>query len=188
MTQSSPACPRCSQADKTYKVSLLYLESAARLNHHQQGDQPELDALLSDLSAETGSQANSHLTRFVQHFAPPKGEKRTTRRIHPDSTVIFFALLSMLFIYQVAVSQPSQLPIILILLVGGILAYVLARKSIIKRYEERVRQEKEENTRMETAVTNWMNLYFCSRDQGVFIPGQNRFAPLEQMSDLLKTE
>jgi len=172
MNQTSPVCPNCGQADKTYKVSLLYLESAARFNHRDEGNQPELDELLIDLRSEISSQAaqNQLLSQILQSFSPPPGEKHITRRIHPDTMVIFFSLLALLLLYKIAVSQPAQLPIILILLVGSILAYLLGRKAVVRRYENHVRQEQEENARLETAVTRWTHLYFCSRDKGVFDP------------------
>ncbi len=190
MAHPSPVCPNCGQADKTYKVSLLYLESAARLKQRQEDNQPELDQLLDDLSPAISSQEDQHqlLAGFARAFSPPEGaasgQKQTFRRVHPDTMIIFFALFSLLIVYQVAVSQPAQLPIIAILLVGGLLAYLLTRKKLVQRFEDRVRREQEENKRLETAMTRWMHLYFCSRDKGVFDPAQNRFAPLEQMSDL----
>lgn len=187
MTSNAPACPHCKQADKTYKVSLLFLESTARLHQHQVDNQPELDGLLADLFDGRDSPVSQaqFLSRLSQTLTPPGGEKHTTRRIHPDSLVIFFTLLSSLIVYKVSTSKPDQLPIILMLLGGSILVYLIARKSVVRRYEEKIRQEKDENLRVENAISHWMRLYFCSRDQGVFVPEQNRFVPLERMSDLL---
>jgi hypothetical protein len=191
MNNHSPVCPHCGQADKTYKISLLYLESTARLHHHETENQPELDSLLADFHAERGGQdvQNQLLNQFTHSFAPPMDEKsmvvkRGSRRIHPDSMVIFFSLLALLIVFQIATTQPVQLPAIVILVAGSLLAYILARKTIVKRYEANVRKEQEESARAEIAMTRWMNLYFCSRDKGVFDPDQNRFAPLEQISDL----
>jgi hypothetical protein len=188
VTQPSPACPKCGQADKTYKVSLLYLESAARLSHLQEGKQPELDELLFDMASENISQVaqNQLVSRFAQSFSPPPGEKQNTRRIHPDTMIIFFALFSLLLVFQIAISQPTQLPAILILLASSLLAYLLTRKRLLKRFEDRIRLEQEANSRIENAVTRWMHLYFCSRDKAVFNPEQNLYVPLEQMSDLLR--
>ncbi len=186
---TSPTCPHCGQADKVYKVSLLYLESTARLNQRQAENQPELDGLLTDLlPANSNATTQAHLlSRFLRSFTPPSGEKRITRRIHPDTMVICFALFSLLVIYRIATTQPSQLPAILVLVCVSLMAYILARKSVLRRYQDRVRQEQEENARIESAIARWMRLYFCSRDQGVFDPQQNEFVPLEQMSDLLHT-
>ncbi len=184
---SSPTCPHCGQADKTYKVSLLYLESTARLHQRQAEDQPELDGLLSDLlpaNSSSTSQAQL-LTRLLHSFTPPSGEKHITRRIHPDAMVIFFGIFLLLLAYRAATTQPGQLPAVLILVCGSALAYLLARKAILRRYEERIRQEQQENERIENAVARWMRLYFCSRDQGVFDPDEEPFVPLERMSETL---
>ena len=35
------------------------------------------------------------------------------------------------------------------------------------------------------AMQKWMSLYYCSRDDGVFIPGQGRFVPIGQMQSFL---
>ncbi len=184
---NSPTCPHCGQADKAYKVSLLYLESTARLYQRQAENQPELDGLLSDLlPADSNAITRPQiLTRLLHSFTPPSGEKRLTRRIHPDGMVIFFGLILLILVYQVAMTQPAQLPAVLILICGSVLAYLLARKTVLRRYQARIRQEQEENARIEYAVARWMRLYFCSRDQGVFDPEQNQFVPLERMSDLL---
>lgn len=186
MTQTPPACPHCGQADKTYKVTLLYLEITTRLQQGQAADQPELDNLLKDLDAvdcDLDTQ-NKLLSRLVRSLEPPKGETHTTRRAHPDSMVIFFSLLALLFVFQIAITRSPQLPFIVILLVGSILAYLLARKTIIGRYDSAVRKEREENERVESAISRWMGLYLCSRDKGIFDPEQNQYAPLEQISEL----
>jgi hypothetical protein len=188
MPNSDLACPHCKQSDKTYKVSFLYVESTARLNHRQVENQPELDGLLADLlDGSGGPRAQTQfLTRLAQALTPPQGEaRRAARRVHPDAMVIFFTLLSSLIVYKVATTQAGQLPIILALLAGGILAYLLARKQVVRRYEEKARQEHAAQARLENAVSRWMHLYFCSRDRGVFLPEQNQLVPLERMSDLL---
>jgi hypothetical protein len=168
-------------------VSLLYLESTARLHQRQAENQPELDGLLSDLLPENSNATaqTQLLTRLLRAFTPPSGEKHVTRRVHPDAMVIFFGLFLLLLAYRAATTQPGQLPAILILVCGSALAYLLARKAILRRYQERIRQEQEENARVENAVARWMRLYFCCRDQGIFDPEENQFVPLEQMSDLL---
>ncbi len=184
---NSPTCPHCGQAGKSYKVSLLYLESTARLHQRQAENQPELDGVISDLlPANSSPTAQAQLlNRLLHSFTPPSGEKRMTRRIHPDMMVAFFGLFLLLLIYQIATTQPGQLPAALILAFGGVLVYLLARKTVLRRYQERIRQEQEENARIENAVARWMRLYFCSRDQGVFDPEQNQFVPLERMSELI---
>jgi hypothetical protein len=188
MTRSRVVCPQCRQSDRTYKVSLLYLESVARLHHQETTNQPELDSLLEDLypddpDSPAQSQWMSHL---VKTLAPPEGEKRVTRRIHPDSMVIFFGLFTLIFLYQAAASRSGQFPILAVLTAASLLAYAIARKKIIHRFTTRVQQEQEENERIERAIGSWMKLYLCSRDQGVFNPDTDSFASIENVHRLLE--
>ena len=47
---------------------------------------------------------------------------------------------------------------------------------------------KEEKAIWEKAFNKWNQLYYCARDDGVFIPGQNRFVPVDQMTSFLYKE
>jgi hypothetical protein len=40
----------------------------------------------------------------------------------------------------------------------------------------------------EDSYERWQHLYYCFRDDGVFLPGQSSFVPVNQMSDYLKAE
>ena len=42
-----------------------------------------------------------------------------------------------------------------------------------------------EHPRWERAMTRWQSLYYCARDDCVFIPGENQAVPLAQMHDYL---
>lgn len=183
-----PPCPRCGLNDKTYKVSLIYLETSARLHHHETTNQPELEALLTDLDpvATPGKTTNQLLNQMVQSFSPPSGEKTITRRIHPDAMIAFLGVIGLVMIFQIVSTQPSQLPIFIILFAASLLAYSLFRRTILQRYQNSIRQEKEENEKVEKAISRWMRLYYCSRDQGFFDTQQNRFVPFEEMNAYLK--
>jgi hypothetical protein len=188
MNDKTIICPQCRQSDKTYKVSLLYLEGTERLNHRETQNQPELNALIEDL-LPGGNQplAQSQLVaRLVKNLTPPQGEKKVTRRLNPDSTVIFFGLIMLIVLYQVAVSRSSQAPILAVLLTGGLLAYLLARKTVVQRYAERVRHDQEETARVERAIGIWMRLHFCGRDQCVFDPDTDQFVSPEDIHRLLE--
>lgn len=189
MSLSIPGCPCCRRSDKTYKVSLLYLEASARLHRQETIDQPELDGLLADLYPQADSRIPTHiLSQWITTFAPPEGEKRITRRIHPDGMVVGFSMIALLLLYQIATQQPESLPIAVILFFTVLLAYLLLRHPLLHRHAEQVRQEQEENQRIDQATEHWMRLFFCSRDRGVFAPGQERLVPLEQLSEYLREQ
>lgn len=185
--QLPPACPHCGHFDQTYKISLLYLECSARLHQKETINQPELDGMLNNLGIDVENQGVSPqlLSQMIQWFAPPEGEKQVTRTIHPDFIVLVFGLVAVFLVYQVSIYQSSQFPIAVIILAAAGLAYLLARKTIVTRYQARMIQEQETNRQVEQAINRWMRLYYCSRDQGIFNPDLNRFVPIEQMRTLL---
>ncbi len=189
MPGSSPVCPHCGMKDKTYKVSLLYIESTARLHHHETTNQPELDGLLRDLAPDPLQSAAQQqlLEKMIASFEPPSGKKQVTRRIHPDAMIVFLWLVGLLVIVQARSVNSPQLPMILLLLGATIVAYLTFRRIIVRRYQESVQKEKDEKEQVEEAISRWMRLYFCSREQIVFAPDENRFVPLEQMSELLSS-
>jgi len=188
MENSPVICPHCRQSDKIYKVSQLYLEGTARINHQDTVDQQKLNNLIGELApGETNSIAITQLlNRLIKIIAPPEGSKQMSRRIHPDSVVLFFGLLMLVILYQVAVTQPGQLPVLAIILGAGMLAYILARRTVVQRYADHLRREQEENNRVEHAVGKWMRLYFCSRDQGVFNPDTGQYTSTENLHELLE--
>lgn len=189
MLRQAPACPVCALADCAYKVSLLYLEASARLSHRETTNQPELDAVLRDLLPEdcTPADQNNLLNRMVTIFAPPAGERQVTRRIHPDWMILFLFGIGLFIMNQIAQSQPGSLPVFASLFGLTLLFYLLLRKPILRRFTALLAQEQDGKNRVERAVARWMRLYYCSRDQIVFDPEENRFVPLEQIADLVRS-
>lgn len=187
MLSTPPACPVCAHADRSYKISLLYLEASARLNHRESTNQPELDAVLVDVLPEncTDAEQTQVLNRMVTMFAPPSGQRQVTRRIHPDWMILFLFGIGLFIIFQIAKSQPGGLPVFVSLVGASLLAYLLLRKPILSRYDGLLAQERADKSRVERAVARWMRLYYCSRDQIIFDPEENRFVPLEQIADLV---
>ena len=179
-------CPQCHQSDKTYKVSLLYLEGIERINHRATANQPEISGLVEDLlPGENQPQVEKQVVaRLVKTLAPPQGENKVTRRVHPDSMVVFFGLFLLVILYQVTVNRSPQSPILAVIFTGGLLAYLLARKTIVQRYTSRIKQDQDENARIERAIGTWMRLYFCGRDQCVFNPDTQQSTSAEDMHSL----
>jgi len=78
------------------------------------------------------------------------------------------------------------------LLAGGILLIVRGRKQAplaMAQYQSQVDAVQQERTRMvkvyEQTVSRWNRLYYCSRDDCVFIPGENSSAPVSGMHEYL---
>lgn len=179
------SCPQCQDSDQVYKVSEIYLESSTRLTYSDELGQPELDRLLDDLCPEISDcSERDHLARqFAQVFAPPGAAPAAPNRLHPDLMFGIFLLLLLVMVFQIARAQPGALPAALGLLLVGILAYLLGRRLILKRF--RAGQAQTAAQRVESSVKRWGQLYFCSRDQVVFHPEENKPVPLEQFQTYL---
>jgi hypothetical protein len=185
MLNQAPVCPQCGQADKAYKVSLLYQESSARISHHEKDHQPELDGLLSDLAADPSRASLQTLHRLMQSFAPPASENRPSRTLSPDIVAVAFGLIMLVLVSQVAARQPENFPLAVGILFAAGLAYLLFRRPIMQHYRARISEQQETDQRLQEATSRWMRLYYCSRDQGVFDPQQNRIVPVEQIQNLV---
>lgn len=57
----------------------------------------------------------------------------------------------------------------------------LAKREIDLNYQEDVAIY----NKWPAAVEKWQRLYYCARDDGVFVPNQSRFVPVEQMQSFL---
>lgn len=184
-TTQNHACPQCQLSDQVYKVSVIYLESSTRLKYDDELGQPELDRLLDDLCPDLSDcSERDHLARqFAQVFAPPGAAPATPNRLHPDLMFGIFLLLLLAMVFQIARAQPDALPAALVLLLAGILAYLLGRRWILRRFQAGNAQSAAQ--RVETTVKRWGQLYFCSRDRVVFHPDENRPVPLDQFQTYL---
>jgi predicted RNA-binding Zn-ribbon protein involved in translation (DUF1610 family) len=64
-----------------------------------------------------------------------------------------------------------------------------ARPELMKRYQEQVEAVKREHARIqgnhERALARWKDLYYCARDDCVFIPGERTAAPVARMNEYL---
>jgi predicted RNA-binding Zn-ribbon protein involved in translation (DUF1610 family) len=74
----------------------------------------------------------------------------------------------------------------------GIMLTARARRSnsgAVQRYQEQVEAVKQEHARIqagyERAVRRWRDLYYCARDDCVFVPGEGSSAPLAKMNEYL---
>ena len=166
---------------------MIYLESSTRLSYADELGQPELDRLLDDLCPEISDcSERDHLARqFAQVFAPPGAPASATpSRLHPDQMFGIFLLLLLVMVFQIARAQPASLAPALWLLLAGILAYLLGRRLILRRFQ--AGQAQSAAQRIETAVKRWGELYFCSRDRMVFHPDEMRLIPPDQIHAFLE--
>lgn len=180
---SPPLCPACAQSDQVEKVSTLYMDAIGA------GRLPEIGRGRAAATTNGGRLAgipDREQRKLVRRLGPPSsGRKSLTRLIHPDQMVLSFSVMILLFVGLMLRSQPQ-----LLWPVGGILIlfyllYLWRRPRIIERYEREVLSLNDNYRRTEAAVGVWMRLYYCGRDDGVFIPGENELVPLDEMGDFL---
>jgi hypothetical protein len=83
-----------------------------------------------------------------------------------------------------------------VLLIGALVSILLVvwlfffikRKysaSMLKYKESQSRREREELPRWQRAMDRWNNLYYCARDETVFIPGEGKAIPVAQTDKYL---
>lgn len=118
-------------------------------------------------------------------FAPPEGKRQQTRPIHPDMVVGALTLVVVVFLYNIIRSQPNMILPVVIVLAIFYLAYFLGRKWILGRYQAEQSQENAHKGNIEAAIGEWMKLYYCARDKGVFDPSENELIPIDQMRTYL---
>jgi hypothetical protein len=183
LSEPVPTCPNCHQADKSFKVSLLYLEGSAWLSQHSLDQGGNLDQVMKEYLPDSSTKAaqDQFVTRLKALLAPPSGQKEAIRQIHPDGMVGFFLIVSIVIVYKALSSQPGSVPLILILIAAGFTAYFIFRKTLVSRYNMHKRQGQQEIARIEKAISRWMRTYFCARDQSVFDPITGQNASLEQV-------
>jgi hypothetical protein len=164
-------CPICGLSDQVEKVSTIYMAGIA-------------DRRSPDIASLTRipAQKLSPLSRLLK---PPSGKSSTLRPIHPDTMLIFFSCMLPIFLIGILKDQPFMvLPVLLILacLYG---LYFFTRKGIIAKFERQQNEQKQTRLRVERAVKTWMKLYYCTRDEGVFLPGEDELIPADQMTSFL---
>jgi hypothetical protein len=187
-SEEAPAirCPGCGQADQVEKVSSLYLWG---IGLHQQAatsakDHNPPDSRKSRLFGETGD-----FRSLSRRLAPPASSKQVNLRpMHPDQMVLAFSLVLPIFLYGILTNQRGMLLPVAGLLAAGYGFYAWQRGAILARYEQERQRRKASEQRIQRGIQRWMQLYYCGREDGIFIPGENRLVDAEQMMGYLLDE
>lgn len=126
--------------------------------------------------------ADKELALLVKQLSPPSsGKSDAIRPIHPDWVIAAFTAILPVFLFGIYKSQPAGLVPVLFILVIFYGLYFLRRGALITRYTNEQIKRQAETKRIEKAIQEWMRLYYCSRDKGIFIPGQDLLIPVEEM-------
>ena len=71
---------------------------------------------------------------------------------------------------------------VLIILAGFYGLYFFKRKAVVAKFEQQQAAKRDEQRRIERGIKTWMRLYYCARDEGVFLPGGSDLIPVDQMN------
>ena len=170
-------CPVCGQSDQVEKASTLYLIGIG-LNQARSMDQAS--------NQEPKRKPTASQQALSRRLAPPaSGKQMTTRPIHPDMVVIALSLIAPVFLYGILTTQRSMfLPVLAILAVFyGF--YFWKRKMMISRFEVQQASRLAADERVKHGIERWMKLYYCARDDGVFVPGSDELVPADLLAGYL---
>ncbi len=174
-------CPVCNQADRVDKVSTIYIEGIEKKRipfvKGAAANEAETDQLRPIMLSP------SELAHLSRKLTPPaSGKASLTRPIHPDMVVIAFSIILPIFLYNILSQQRAMLIPVLLVMTGFYGLYFFKRKAVVARFEQQQATRRAEQRRIERGIQTWMYLYYCARDDGVFLPGGREFIPVDQMT------
>lgn len=174
-TGTVSVCPRCGQIDAVQKVSSIVTGGISTIQYIPPG-------------AVIGHSEATSVSALAQRLMPPtkKPEDLGTRLFKIVLIAIAPGLCGILCVASgLSRGSAGLAELVLGMLSLGISAvlFVLILYSLITGAASR--KTAQDKAAHETALIRWNQLYYCYRDDGVFIPGQNRFVPAGQMQTLL---
>ncbi len=177
-------CPVCSQFDRVDKVSTIYMEGIGEKRFPFAKDPGKKNP---DGSRPRATKIPyPELQPLSRKLAPPSsGKAMPTRPVHPDMVVTVFSCIAPLFLYGIWIQQRAVFVPVLILLAGIYGLYFYKRKAVIAKFEGQQAAKREAQARIERGIKTWMRLYYCARDEGVFLPGSRDLVPVDQMTGYL---
>ena len=181
------SCPVCGQSDQVEKVSMIYMEGigAGRLlptAGSQAGRTPPAGQRLTKIPARD-------LSALSHKLAPPSERKSAlVRPIHPDLVIGVFTLVIPIFLIGILSQQRGLVFPVLLILVCFYALYFYKRRTVIARFAQEKTSKDAAQSRIERAIKSWMVLYYCARDDGIFLPGRGELVPVDRMAALLFDE
>lgn len=187
MAKKQVPCPVCGNSESSIKVSEIYIQSLVRLKNGDQAEAPLIDQLQKEIPEDRREKlkGSRYYRTLMESFAPPQGENQITRAVNPDWVAIGFLLISLYFLYQIYTTQYSAFWYILGLLIVAIVGYSFLRKKIFAKYQSQRDVESGVGGKVEKAIGYWMKLYYCAKDNVIFLEGNKTTIPIDQMRPYL---
>jgi hypothetical protein len=158
-------CPRCGRP--LVRVSALYLEALEALSKPKNVLSEALRMLAGPDAEQRGALRVRALRGVIALVAPPSGERRTTRLIHPDAVAGGFALILAVVLVRAWQEQPASAPAATAAAAGALLLYAATRRLVLRRYAAVREQEDAARRAVEAGVAAWMELRCCPAERVV---------------------
>jgi hypothetical protein len=193
-------CPKCQRSDSVQKVTAI-IAGGTKVIEERGGIDIDTDYGMDVIPLTYSSVARSNLARKLAAPERPLQTKSygcvaalfiTRLGVALVVTVLLVALFFCAFPFLAAIYAQNNALFIGILIAGlGIIGLILF--SSIRAGWRQTRSTSEQRNSYDARVqaweasyNRWQQLYYCFRDDGVFLPGQSSFVPVNQMSDYLK--
>ena len=160
-----PRCPRCGAA--TARVSALYMAALEALSHPAAELPEELRALLGGEARLRGWLRIRALRRLVRLTAPPAGERRRTRLVHPDALVAAFTLIVAVALVRAGREQPQAARAAAAAVAVAAILYFALRPRVLARHAVHRAREHDAAAAVERRVALWMTLRCCTAERAV---------------------
>lgn len=183
-------CPVCNNNDKSYKVSVLYMEGLDWQKEHGVNHQGKLNNIMDEYLPEKADRSVKELfvSRLITLLSPPAGKKQYFRAIHPDNMAGFFLIISLIILIRANQSQPKATPIIIALLAISLIVFVIVRRHLLESYNQKKIFAQHEVTIVEKSISKWMRMYYCARDQCIFDPLSGQYTTLDQLNGFFRQD
>ena len=193
-------CPKCKRSDNIQKVTAIVTQGTGVIEEHG-GIDIDTEYGMDVIPLTYSSVARSNLARKLAAPEKPLQSKSygciaalfiSRLGIALVVSMILVALFLCSFPFLAATYAQNNTLFIGILIAGfGIIGLVLfsSIRAGWRQLRSASEQRKFHDARVqawEVSYKRWQQLYYCFRDDGVFLPGQSSFVPVNQMSDYLK--
>lgn len=185
--ETAPICPRCGQLDAVRKVSSIVKEGVS-VGEYEAYYPGQIAG--KPLNIPVRKQMVS-TTELAQKLKPPvkpsyKGTFSTSEGEVQDTAGTRFTIMLWLGLaYLAKVIVGSQIHNETIAWIAGILVFVLLAYRQARIEGAHLKEVRQATPVWEKAMQRWGSAFYCYRCDGVFIPGENRFIPIEQMRSFL---
>ncbi len=158
-------CPRCGAS--TAAVSAVYVATLGALSAPASELPESLRALLGPDADLRGLLRVRALRRLAGLVAPPGGERRSTRALHPDLLAGGFAAILAVALAGAWRQQPEAARAGAAAAAAAGVLYAALRSRILRRHAQGLERERAASRAVEQGVALWMSLRCCLRERTV---------------------